>query len=225
MEPVVHDSPEALADAAARHISALIRDAGGRFSFGLAGGSTPASTYVRLRSADVDWSSVDAWLSDERWVPPDDERSNARMAKEALADHVDITLHRPIWGDFVQADDSAAHYEAKLRSIHAGARPDLILLGMGDDGHTASLFPDTKALAERRRWFVANFVPEQDELRLTATFPLLWSAREIILLVAGAGKAEAVRDSFSGATPAGQLGQAKGKVTWHLDTAAASLLS
>lgn len=148
------------------------------------------------------------------------------MARELLADHVDVAFHRPIWGDFVQADDAAAHYEAKLRSIHAETKPpDLILLGLGDDGHTASLFPDTKALAERRRWFVANFVPQQDELRLTATFPLLRSAREIMFLVVGAGKAEAVRDSFSGTTPAGQLGEAEGKVTWHLDTEAASLLS
>lgn len=226
MEAVVHDSPDALADAAAQHISRLIRSTDGRFSLGLAGGSTPASTYERLRSADVEWTAVDAWLSDERWVPPEDERSNGRMARELLADHVDVAFHRPIWGDFVQADDAAAHYEAKLRSIHAETKPpDLILLGLGDDGHTASLFPDTKALAERRRWFVANFVPQQDELRLTATFPLLRSAREIMFLVVGAGKAEAVRDSFSGTTPAGQLGEAEGKVTWHLDTEAASLLS
>lgn len=225
MEAVVNESPEELADAATDHISNAIRDADGRFSFGLAGGSTPAATYERLRSSDVDWSRVDGWLTDERWVPPQDERSNGRMAGETLTDHVGITFHRPLWSDFVRADDAAAYYEAKLRSIHSGASPDLVLLGMGDDGHTASLFPKTKALQEERRWFVANFVPQHDELRLTATFPLLRSAREIIFLVAGAGKAEAVRDSFSGTTPAGQLAEAEGKVTWHLDTAAASLLS
>lgn len=224
-EVVVHDSATALAEAAAGQISSLISSAGDRFTFGLAGGSTPAATYERLREADVDWSTVDAWLSDERWVAPDDERSNGRMARETLIDHVDVTFHRPIWGEFVEADDAAAHYEAEIRSVHDGNRPDLILLGMGDDGHTASLFPGTRALSEESRWFVANYVPQQDEVRLTATFPLLWRARQVIFLVAGEKKAEAVRDSFAGATPAGRVGEGNGKVTWHLDTGAASLLS
>jgi 6-phosphogluconolactonase len=224
-EVLVHDSAAALADAAASQIASLISPATDRFTFGLAGGSTPAATYERLREADIGWSAVDVWLSDERWVAPDDERCNGRMARETLIDHVNGRFHRPIWSEFVEPDDAAAHYEAEIRSILDGNRPDLILLGMGDDGHTASLFPGTKALSEESRWFVANYVPQQDEVRLTATFPLLWRARQVIFLVAGEKKAEAVRDSLAGKTPAGRVGEGNGKVTWHLDTAAASLLS
>lgn len=225
MKAVVHESAEALADAAASHIAGLIADSTDRFTLGLAGGSTPPATYGQLRKHDLDWSRVDAWLSDERWVAPDDERSNGRMAKETLLDDVEARYHRPIWGDFIKADDSAAHYEAMIRSIHADGEPDVILLGLGEDGHTASLFPGTKALTETSRWFVANYVPQQEEVRLTATYPLLWLARNIVFLVSGEAKAQAVKASFDRETPAGRVAEGDGEVTWHLDTEAASQLS
>lgn len=224
MERAIHETSEDVASVAAETITTMISGTSGRFTLGLAGGSTPAATYELLRDGDVDWERVNAWLSDERWVPPDHERSNGRMAAELLMDHVPAVFHRPLWGDLVQAEDAAAHYEATVRSIHEQP-PDLILLGMGDDGHTASLFPGTAALDEKSRWIVANYVPQQGEMRLTATYPLLFRARTVMFLVAGGKKAEAVRASFEGKTPAGRVGESEGRVIWHLDAAAASLLA
>lgn len=125
----------------------------------------------------------------------------------------------------MEARDAAAYYEATLRSIHHEHRPDLILLGLGEDGHTASLFPGTSALEEESRWFVANRVPQIDEVRLTATYPLLWKARVLMLLVVGEPKARAVAESMAGQTPASRLGEGEADVEWHIDASAASLLS
>jgi 6-phosphogluconolactonase len=170
---------------------------------------------------------VDAWLSDERWVPPDDERSNGRSAGRALMDYVPANYTRPRWSELMEPADSAAHYEANLRSIHYQHRPDLILLGLGEDGHTASLFPGSEALHEDRRWFVANEIPETEEPRLTVTFPFLWSAHLLLVITAGRQKATALRDAIAGdgAVPAGRLSEGEAEVEWHLDRAAASLLS
>lgn len=225
MEREVHLAPGELATAAAGSIAALIAGAEDRFTLGLAGGSTPNATYEKLLAEDIDWAKVDAWLSDERWVPPDHERCNGRMAAETLLDHVGARFHRPPWGEMIDADDSAAYYEATIRSIHPSGSPDLILLGLGDDGHTASLFPGTAALEETDRWYVANYVPQHEETRLTATFPLLWRAKTVMFLVYGANKAEAVKSSFEGSTPAGRVGEGGARVIWHMDAAAASLLS
>lgn len=224
MDKVIHDTPDDLATAVAGEIADLVASKS-RLTLGLAGGSSPEPTYRKLRNMDVEWPKVHVWLSDERWVPWDHERCNGRMASETLLDHVGAHFHRPPWGELIEADDSAAHYEAAIRSLHPDGQPDLVLLGLGDDGHTASLFPGTRALDEQRRWFVANFVPQQDEVRLTATFPLLWRAKRVIFLVTGSGKAEAVRDSFAGETPAGRVGEGDAEIIWHLDAEAASLLS
>lgn len=225
MEVHVHESPDATATTSATRIAELLDAGGDRFSLGLAGGSTPEATYRSLRGRGREWSRVDAWLSDERWVPPDHERSNGRMAAEALLDHVEARLHRPRWSQFMRPKDSAAFYEAKLRSLHHDHRPDLILLGLGEDGHTASLFPETPALGETTRWFVANQVPQQEDVRLTATYPLLWSARVLMVLVVGEHKAAAVAETMSGRTPASRLDEGDAEVEWHLDKAAASQLS
>ncbi|HEU4894984.1 MAG TPA: 6-phosphogluconolactonase, partial [Acidimicrobiia bacterium] len=160
MELIVYDNAEELAAGAAQRIADLLAEGDGPFSLGLAGGSTPSATYAALRGRATGWNRVDAWLSDERWVPPDHERSNGRMAAEILMDHVDARFHRPRWSEFMEPADSAAHYEATLRSIHEDRRPDLILLGMGEDAHTASLFPGSRALEEKTRWFVDNSIPE-----------------------------------------------------------------
>lgn len=225
MEVRLHDTPEATATASADRIAGLMETSDDRFTLGLAGGSTPEATYRALHARGLGWSRVDAWLSDERWVPSDDERSNGRMAAETLLDQVDARFHRPRWSEFMLPRDAAAHYEARLRSIHQGHPPDLILLGLGEDGHTASLFPGTEALDETTRWFVANHVPQLDEYRLTATYPLLWRARRLMVLVVGEHKAEALADTMAGNTPASRLDQGDAEVEWHVDSAAASLLS
>ncbi len=226
MELVVYETAEEAAVGAATRIADLLAAAGERFTLGLAGGSTPAASYQELRGRAIAWRRVDAWLSDERWVPHDHERSNGRMAAETLMDHVDARFHRPRWSEHIEASDSAARYEAVLRSIHDGRRPDLILLGMGEDAHTASLFPGSDALAESRRWFVSNTIPESGEVRLTATYPMLWSARRLMVLTAGEHKAAALRDSFEGGqTPVGRIAEGEAEVEWHVDRPAASLLS
>jgi 6-phosphogluconolactonase len=222
MELRIHPSPEAVTEAASRRVAGLIAGGEDRFTFGVAGGTTPASTYRALRELGPGWARVRAWLSDERWVPPDSERSNGRMAAETLFDHVDATLELPRWGEFITPEDSAAHYEAWLRSVHGVNPPDLILLGMGEDGHTASLFPGTPALDEANRWYVANPVAQIGEMRLTATFPLLWRARLLMVLVVGAGKAAALKASFDYETPAGRLGDGDAEVEWYVDREAAS---
>lgn len=226
MELVVHDSAEETAVGAAARIAELLAETDEGFSLGLAGGSTPAATYEALRGRGARWHEVDAWLSDERWVPPDHERSNGRMAAETLMDHVGARFHRPRWSKHIEASDSAVHYEADLRSIHDDASPDLILLGMGEDAHTASLFPGSEALHETSRWFVSNVIPETGEERLTATYPLLWSARRLMVITTGESKAPALRDTFEGvSTPIGRIAEGDAEVEWHVDRSAVSLLS
>lgn len=223
MELVVYDTPEQTAVGAAERIADLLADPSGRFTLGLAGGSTPAATYEALRDRGNGWDRVDAWLSDERWVPHDDERSNGRMAAETLMNHIDARFHRPRWSEHIDAAGSAAHYEATIRSIHEDGRPDLILLGMGADGHTASLFPGSKALEETSRLFVANAIPETGEARLTATYPLLWSAHRILVMVTGEAKAPALAEAFAGGSvPIARIGEGNAEVEWHVDRAAAS---
>lgn len=225
MDVVVHANLTEAATAVADRVVDLMAQTEGRFSIGLAGGSTPAALYEILSQETADWSQVDLWLSDARWVAHDDHRSNGRMARETLVDHIDATFHRPRWSEGITPDESAAEYEKMLRSLHVNRQPDLILLGLGHDGHTASLFPGSTALAERHRWYVANEIPATGEPRLTATYPLLWSADHLLVLATGAGKAEAVRDSFDGISPAGHIDEGDSEVEWHIDQAAASLLS
>lgn len=222
----MYESSEEATAGIAQRIANLLDEAEDQFSLGLAGGSTPATVYEALRGRATGWDKVDAWLSDERWVAPDDERSNGRMAADTLLDHVDARFHRPRWSEFIDSSGSAAFYEATLRSIHDDRRPDLILLGMGEDGHTASLFPDSEALDETSRWFIANTIPETDEERLTATYPLLWSARRLLVMTVGENKAAALRDAFDGADiPIARVDDGDAEVEWHVDRSAASLLS
>lgn len=226
MELVVYETAEEAAVGAAQRIADLLSETSDGFTLGLAGGSTAEASYEALRGRATGWSRVDVWLSDERWVPPDHERSNGRMAAATLMDHVDARFHRPRWSDFIEPADSAAHYEATLRSIHNSKRPDLILLGMGEDAHTASLFPGSAALDEDSRWFVANVIPETGEDRLTATYPLLWNARRLMVITAGEHKAPALRDAFeTTSTPIGRIGDGDAEVEWHVDRPAVSLLS
>ncbi|MGH7169454.1 MAG: 6-phosphogluconolactonase, partial [Gemmataceae bacterium] len=196
---------QTLSEAAAHEWVRGVREAvasRGRFTVALSGGSTPKRLYQLLAAepfrSQVDWSRVEIFWGDERCVPPDHADSNYHMANEAMLAHLPIPaehIHR-IEAERSDRDASARDYEAVLARVFgvaAGAEPpafDLILLGMGPDGHTASLFPHTKALDETKRWVVANPVPQLNTDRLTLTRPILNRAREVLFLVAGADKAE-----------------------------------
>ncbi|MDF1595053.1 MAG: 6-phosphogluconolactonase [Acidimicrobiia bacterium] len=225
MRIVVARDPADLAGQAAARIAGLIASSGReRVSLGLAGGSTPRGTYERLRDqADIDWTRVDAWLSDERWVPPDHEDSNGLTARTALLDHVSAAFFAIPWGEGRPPQAAAEEYAATLTRI-LGAAPDIVLLGMGDDGHTASLFPGTAALAETERDYVANLVPGRG-WRLTATLPLLHRTRHLIFLVAGRDKASVLARVMDGEPlPSRLVAEGAEDVTWLVDEAAASAL-
>ena len=216
------DSAEELARLSADVLVELL--SGGPSTFGLAGGSTPRTTYRELQSRDVAWDQVTCWLPDERWVPPEDPEANALMARRELLDHVPAHLLTP---DTTLGDPNIAAdaYELLLAS-ELDPTPDVVLLGMGDDGHTASLFPGTTALDIDRPGYVANWVPTTDTWRLTATVPLLASANHVVFLVAGASKAGVLRRILVDGEPlpAGVVAEGAANVTWLLDRKAAGEL-
>jgi 6-phosphogluconolactonase len=227
MPTITFDDADALARQGADYLAQQITDSPGpRVTVGLAGGSTPAAVYLELRKREVDWSRVDFWLSDERWVPWHHSDSNGKMAYENLTRGLGARFLRPRWAPWLEPVDSAVYYEAELRDLHpADHAPDLILLGMGEDGHTASLFPDTKALAVEDRWFVGNEVPQMQTWRLTATIPFLHRARRLVFLIAGAGKAEAVgRVARGDDLPTTRVANGPAPATFLLDRAAAAQL-
>ncbi len=218
----VFDTPEALAVGAADLLADLLSD--GATTFGLAGGSTPTAAYRELQTRDVPWGRLTCWFPDERWVPPEDPDANVLMARRSLLDHVavrfiapDTTLDDPVV--------AAAIYETALDGEFDDGS-DVVLLGMGDDGHTASLFPGTEALAVDRPGYVANWVPRFDTWRLTATVPLLQRARTVVFLVAGGSKAGVLRRILvdDEPLPAGVVSAGAADVTWLLDRDAAAEL-
>lgn len=212
----------------------------GRFAVALSGGSTPKRLYQLLAAQpqrdQVDWGRVEIFWGDERCVPPDDPESNYRMAREAMLVHLPIPAERIHRLEAERADHDAAarDYEATIARVFGAAASgeppafDLILLGMGPDGHTASLLPHTKALDESTRWVVANFVPKFNTDRLTLTRPILNRAREVLFLVAGPDKAEPLAEVLTGpADPArlpAQSIQPAGRLVWYVDQAAAGRL-
>jgi 6-phosphogluconolactonase len=194
-ELVVAEDPDRLLDRAADRVRAAVAAAlaaRGQFALALAGGNTPRALYGRLVRG-VDWARAEIWFGDERAVPPDDPQSNYRMARESLLDPAGIPAGRVqrLRGEDPDLDGAARDYEAALRA--AGGPPwlDLALLGMGPDGHTASLFPGTAALGEERRLAVAVEVPKLGR-RLTLTLPAFAGTRALVFLVTGAAKAEAL---------------------------------
>jgi 6-phosphogluconolactonase len=225
MELFVYDTADDVAEAVSATISKDINNAGEEFSLGLAGGSTPEATYKKLLRSTTDWTKVTAWLADERWVAHESDRSNGHMAANALFDHIPARFVRPDWANDLSPDESATRYGRFLRALHAESGPDIVLLGMGADGHTASLFPRSTALDETRHRYVANAIPESGEVRLTATYPLLNSAERIIFVVVGQSKAEALKASLAGDSPAGKVDGTNTEIEWHVDRQAASLLS
>src|SRR5215471_5913347 len=232
--------PAALADTAARQIVERAQaaiDARGAFSIALSGGSTPRDLHRHLATpplaGQVDWEHVHVFFGDERMVPPDDAQSNYRMADETLLSRVPIPseqVHR-MRGE-LPPTEASADYAAQLRSFFRDDPPrlDVILLGMGDNGHTASLFPGLSAVHEQRRWVVAEDVPEVGMWRITLTPVVLNLGREVVFLVAGEGKANMLRQVLEGPydpeeRPAQIVRPAPGEVIWLVDAAAAAKLS
>jgi 6-phosphogluconolactonase len=191
----------------------------------ITGGSTPKKAYERVAAQRADWSGVDFWFTDERCVPPDHEHSNFRMADVALLDRAaGATVHR-MKGELGPAE-GAADYE---RDYDAAGRPafDLILLGIGPDAHTCSLFPGDDALGERERAVVGVETPGMAPLvsRITFTLPVVDASRRIVFLVTGADKADAVARAFSGRRdPMAPASLVEGEVTVLLDEGAAKRL-
>jgi 6-phosphogluconolactonase len=232
----VFDTPEELAEAAARTFAEKAEKAiaeRGRFVVALAGGSTPKATYeilARDHAEDVDWTNVHIFFGDERTVPPDHEDSNYRMSHEALLDRVPVGSVHPMRGELAP-EEAASAYEEELEGFF-GDGPvvlDLAMLGIGGDGHTASLFPETAALEVTDRLVVANPVPKLGTTRITLTAPVLNAAREVVFLVAGDGKAEALKEILEGDTDPRQypakLVQPENGPTWMVDRAAARSLN
>jgi 6-phosphogluconolactonase len=242
---IIVSDAELLAQEAARRfvaIGAVAVAQKGRFSVALAGGSTPAALYRLLASVpfreQVSWPNVLLYLGDERCVPPDDPRSNHRMVRETLLEGIasaPVILRVP--PPELPPPEAAAAYGRFLRRdflLRGAARPcfDLILLGIGDDGHTASLFPGMPSLNEGRRLAVATEVPSYVRpfvSRITLTFPVLNAAEHVMFLVAGASKAPAVAAILSGPEPedplpARRVRPRSGRITWLLDRAAAAQL-
>ena len=224
MNVLVSSDPQATAALAARHFAALAAEsvaARGSFSVALSGGSTPKLMYEALRGLEVDWAHVHVYFSDERSVGPDSPDSNFRSAKLGLLDHVSVPadqVHR------MEGERDPAHAAADYAAL-LPERLDLVLLGMGDDGHTASLFPDTDGLSAVGR-VVANRVPQLETWRLSFTFGEINAARARWLLVTGANKAEVLREVQNG------MGGLQGHpvegvhgAVWYLDTAAAAQLT
>lgn len=196
-----------------------------RVNLGLAGGSTPKVAYQYLSELPVGWERVDVWLADERWVPNDHEEANARMASEHL--DVPATFHFPDYSGSPH-DSAASHTELLSDVLGEEMTPHIVLLGMGDDGHTASLFPGTSGLDHDHRGYVANWVDSKDIWRLTATVNLLQAADELIFIVSGANKAAALADILEGDAgdplPSQVVAEGAENVTWLIDEAAASQL-
>jgi 6-phosphogluconolactonase len=217
---------------------AVARASSGRdFTCALSGGSTPQRLYELLATPEysIPWQRVHLFQVDERTVSPDDRESNYRMIREVLLSKVPLPTEHfyRIAAERADRNAVAREYAAELERIlqpTAGDWPrlDLVFLGMGADGHTASLFPQSAALTERRLWVVPNYSPRLGKHRLTLTYPVLNAAAEIIFLVSGADKAETLRQVLEGPPgifPAQGISPASGTLSWFVDKAAAWLLN
>ncbi|MEP6923229.1 MAG: 6-phosphogluconolactonase [Pyrinomonadaceae bacterium] len=205
----------------------------GIFSVALSGGSTPKKLYALLAAepfrSNIEWTNAHFFFGDERNVPPGSDESNFRMANEALFSKISElppeNIHR-VAGEKA-AVDAAGDYEQELKDFFRNELPrfDLVLLGLGADGHTASLFPDSPALEENVRWFVENWVEKFNSYRLTLTFPVLNNALTILFLVAGADKSEVLAQVLHGSEknyPSQMINPTGGELRWLIDQAAAA---
>ena len=196
-----------------------------QFRIALSGGNTPRSVYAEMAKRDVPWEKFVFTFGDERCVPPENDESNFRMANEALfrpASVSDSSILR-MRGE-IEPVLAAKEYEAQLDVLAAKRgekiyEHDLILLGLGDDGHTASLFPGTEALSETERRVVANYVPKLNSWRLTFTFPLIFAARAVCFLIGANKDPKLIERIFSGdpALPTARVDQNAKSVTWIIE--------
>lgn len=231
----VHADADALADAAAallRRTSDNTCALAGRFAVALSGGSTPVKTFERLAAApyadSIDWPVWAVYFSDERAVAPDDPASNYRLVRDTLMARVPIDperVHR-MPADRHDLDLAADEYAVTLHGDlpegpdHA-PRLDCVVLGLGENGHTASLFPGTPALSVTDRWVTRGLADYTPADRLTLTYATINAAALIVFLVSGAGKAAALRETAEGRTPAARVRPVNGRLVWLLDAAAA----
>ena len=231
------NSKDALATFAAdwlAELSGRLIARSGRFNVALSGGSTPAALYQKLRLTDeIKWSYFTFFWSDERFVPFDHPESNAGNAYRMLLQPLGIDKERfcPVPTHYSTAHLAAMEYEACIRSRFGTPEQvpsfDLIVLGLGSDGHTASLFPETQALQETRRIVTGNWVEKLQNWRITFTYPLINQARHVVFLVSGRDKAGVVRDILKlddQRHPAARVQPVQGKLLWMLDADAAGLL-
>ena len=241
----VFDGAEALCRAAAGEFVRAAAEAiasRGAFHVALSGGSTPKTLYSMLASDDglrarLPWDKIHFFWGDERHVPPDHEDSNYRMANEAMLSKspVDPAKVWRIRGELPDASQAAREYEQTLQQVFhlaSGQLPkfDLVLLGMGPDGHTASLFPGTKALNERERLVVSNWVGKFYTDRITMTAPVLNAAKSVLFLVHGADKAQPLKAVLEGPLeplqlPSQLIRPENGQLTWLVDHTAARMLA
>lgn len=240
----VYDGADALSRAAAEHFLEASRAAANAYGvarIAISGGSTPKRTFELLANpaenfvAAMPWQRIELYWVDERMVPPDDKDSNYRMTRETLLDRVPLSPDRifRIEGE-LDPEQAAARYESSIRNHlrlegAQGPRFDVLALGMGDDGHTASLFPHTDAINEMIRIAVANYVPQKDTWRVTLTWPVINQARDVFFLIAGRDKAEPLREVLLGnynpdALPSQLIRPASGRLLMLLDREAAALL-
>jgi 6-phosphogluconolactonase len=204
----------------------------GSFFVALSGGSTPKSVFSLLTknpyASKINWSLVHLFWSDERAVPPDHPESNFRMAMDAGFSKVGIPeshIHRMVAEEDIETN--AELYETFLRSHLHGKGLDLVLLGMGDDGHTASLFPNTDGLHVKDRWVIANYIPQKHSWRMTFTFSCINASRHIAIYVLGESKQEMLKQIFTSKTPVFPIelvGTPEHKAVWIADQKAAALL-
>ncbi|HYY03522.1 MAG TPA: 6-phosphogluconolactonase [Gaiellaceae bacterium] len=222
VELVIVDSEKEVARVVASRLARAAREGG---NVVLTGGTTPKQAYEQAAKQERDWSSVELWWGDERCVPPDDSKSNYKLAKDSLLDRIERqprAVHR-MKGELGK-DEAAAEYERELGDTAL----DLLLLGIGPDGHIASLFPNAPTLRERRRVVPAEpgFEPFVD--RVTLSLPTLRAAKEILFLLAGSAKADAARRAFVDEpgehTPASLVRAERGRTTAILDRAAAAAI-
>lgn len=232
---VVPDVPAMMKEAAQRIIAAARQAIGerGTFSIALSGGSTPKALYELLVQepyrSQIDWPRVQIFFGDERCVPPTDSQSNYRMANEALLSKVPI-LPGNVFRMKGEIDPAAAatEYGQILKDKFGDGGLDFTLLGMGDDGHTASLFPGTPALHETKHRCVPNYVDKFKMWRITMTAPFLNRSRAVLILASGAGKAKRLQEVLEGPRepdrlPIQLIQPETGTLTWLLDKAAAQM--
>jgi 6-phosphogluconolactonase len=243
----MHSSPDikifpdanAIAREAAERIVKLSEDAieaRGRFSIALAGGSTPKTLFALLASPEfvtrLDWPAIDLFFGDERCVPPDHKDSNYRMAHETMISKVPIPLDNVyrIRGE-IDPEEAAKEYGLMLKEHFGDGGLDLALLGMGDDGHTLSLFPGTKAVTETEHRVVANYAENSTtgkSWRVTMTAPFMNQSRNILVMLTGAAKADRLKEVLEGPhdperLPIQLIQPVNGTMSWLIDVGAAGM--